>query len=399
MGGRGLVLPRPGEAGGLSAAQRSTRAPGDVVLWCARRAAGRPGSAPAWRGDDDALRVAVSHHRAWLPLAQHGDGVPGVPAALRTEALARRDRARRAQLQTDADLTVAGHALDQVGIPWACLKGPVLTAVHARAGADRAAADLDLLVPPARLRDALAALTAAGGSLVNRNLTLLRRELPGELALRGRFGTLLDLHWTLVNRARRRAHTSVSTAALLDRAAPVRLAGRPVPALDPDEALVHVCLHAALSGATRVSWLLDVALSVQDRAVDWSRVTHGAHAWGVAVPVGLVLARSATLLGTPVPLPVLRSLAGRPWSFAERAVGRRAPATTADLGNWPARVAVGACEHRTVAGLLAARTRRLLAGRTDAFVHGADAPGSALHPDGDDGDLAAYLTAVAREAS
>ncbi|KQS59727.1 hypothetical protein ASG36_01365 [Geodermatophilus sp. Leaf369] len=370
-----------------------------MVLWAARRAAGHDAPPPAWRGDDGALRAAVAHHRAWLLLAAHGPDVPGVPGALLAEARARRDRARRAQLQTDADLTVAGAALDAAGVRWACLKGPVLTAVHARAGADRAALDLDLLVAPDRLAAALDALEGAGGALLTRNFALLRRELPGEVAVRGRFGTVLDLHWTLVNRAGRRRRTTVSTADLLDRASPVQLAGRPVPALQPDDALVHVCLHAALAGATRVSWLLDVTLSVQDRPVDWSRVVGTARAWGVPAPVGLVLARAATLLAAPVPRSVLRRLAAPDWRLAERWAGPRVLHSTADLGSWPARLAVGSAEHATVPGLLTARAARLVAGRPAAFVQGASAPGSALHPAGDHADLTAFLQTVAQEAA
>lgn len=383
----------------LEAAGQSTSRPADVVLWCVRRAAGRADPPPVWAGGPDALRATVSHHRAWLVLARHGPAVPGLPPELLAEAARRRDVARRRQLQADADLSGCAAALDAAGVPWACFKGPVLAAVYQRAGEDRGAVDLDLLVPPDRLGDALRALSSAGAGLLSRNFTLLRRELPGEVALLARHGTTVDLHWAVVNRVLRRRRTRISTAALLAAAQPVELAGRAVPGLQRDEALVHVCLHAALAGASRLSWLLDVTLSAQDRPVDWARVRATAERWGVPNAVGLVLQRSARLLDAPVPAEVLRALVRRDWSLAEGLAGRGTPRATADRGSWAARLPQGSLEHRTVVGLVGTRLRRRLVDGPSVmtFTQSPDDPNSALHASGDAADLAAYLDAVARE--
>ncbi|KQS68830.1 hypothetical protein ASG41_07955 [Modestobacter sp. Leaf380] len=366
-----------------------------------RRVAGRPGAAPHWAGDTAELEAALSQHRGWLTLAAHAEEVPGLPAAVREAAEKRLGRARRRQVQADADLAVAGAALDAAHIPWACFKGPVLSAVYARVGVARSAIDLDLLVPPDRLGDALRALSATGGGLLSRNFTLLRREVPGEVAAVGRHGTSIDLHWTMINRSLRRQRATISTADLLRDVERVPLGSTTAPVLQPDVALAHVCLHAALAGASRVSWLLDVALSVQDRAVDWDQLIATARAWGVPVPIGLVLQRSATLVGTPVPPAVLRSLLGRDWALAERLVGRTAARATSDTGGWPARLSTGALEDRRVVDLLLRRARRRLQGPSGAvaFVQGPEHPGSTLYPSGDPTDLAAYLTAVSAEAA
>jgi hypothetical protein len=374
--------------------------PAVVLLWAARRVAGRAGAAPRWTGTDADLTAALAQHRCWSVLARYADEVPGLSGPVLETARGRLDRARRRQLQADADLAVAGAALDGAGVPWACVKGPVLGAVWARAGAVRSAADLDLLVPPARLGDALRALSAAGGGLVSRNFTLLRREVPGEVAAVGRHGTTIDLHWTMINRAARRRRASISTAELLRDASRVQLGSTAAQVLHPDVALAHVCLHAALAGASRVSWLLDVTLSVQDRDVDWDRLVEVARAWGVPVPIGLVLQRSRALVGAPVPQAVLRSLLGRDWVLAERLVGPGAARATGDTGGWAARLSTGALEEGRVVDLLLHRAGRRLraAPVTTPFVQGPDDPGSTLHPSGDTTDLAAYLTAVAEEA-
>ncbi|MBX9245764.1 nucleotidyltransferase family protein, partial [Actinotalea ferrariae] len=287
----------------------------DVVCRLFRDAAGTSGvatsDAPAVTSAGDAARLVrlLDAHRGWTYLAPRADRVAGLPAALVDRATRERRAAVSYQIALGADLRTCGDALDVAGIPWACVKGPVVAALHERRGDVRPFTDLDLLVPPARFADALRALSGAGAVLLDRNFALLRERTPGEVNVRAPLGTMVDLHWTLVNRRERRTRSRVATAPLLAGRVPVPTSAGDVPALAPAERLVHLCLHAAGSGAGRLVWLLDVALSVAD-AVDWDAVVAVARAWGVPHAVGLVLGRSRTVLGADVPADVVRALLG-----------------------------------------------------------------------------------------
>ncbi len=371
------------------------------MRWLFRSAAGHVEASPAWSGGaPDELARRLTHHRGWPLLARRADQVPGLPAALADQA---REHARRAaihQLALALDLAACGRALDEAGISWACVKGPVLEATYRRAGEGRAYVDLDLLVAPADLHRALQALAGAGAGLLDRNWALLRAQVPGEVAVLAAAGTVVDLHWSLVNRAERRARLPVPTAALLARSHHADVGGVQVPALHPADALVHLCLHAAAGGGTRLGWLLDVALTAAETRTAWADVVGVARGWRVGGPVGLVLARCRRVLGLPVPPAVERALAGPGgWAAAERAMSLVSTPGGDGTGYWASLLGVGSVEHDAVAPFaLAALRRRVRPGRrTTPFVQHPSDPGSALHPAGTPDDLAAYLRAVAAQ--
>ncbi|CCH85919.1 protein of unknown function [Modestobacter italicus] len=379
--------------------------PDDVLLWLFRTAAGQACPPPRWPvgADTRALRAGLGHHRGWGLLARSGPAVTGLPASVLDEAVERRRSMVRRRLSLDADLRALAGSLDAAGVAWVCMKGPVLAEVYERAGVGdvRFFSDLDLLVHPARFADALRACGAAGSGLLTRNFALLRAAVPGELALQARHGSVVDLHWSLVNRQSRRAATRIDTGELIDRAHRAVVAGSPVPVLQPEDALVHVCLHAAMSGGTRLSWLLDVTLTIADRTVDWRAVSARAVAWGVGPAVGLVLQRSRALLGATVPGHVVEGLVPQPWRLAQAVSVGRVVAARSDVRGAPARLALGAVRHRSsaaAAAAVAASAGRWVAMRPrPAFVQSAAHPGSTLHAAGDGADLTAYLSAVSRQ--
>ena len=169
----------------------------------------------------------------------------------------------------------------------------------------------------------LAILDGAGYLLVDRNWPLLERYHPGELRLHSPRGVLLDLHWSIFNDAARRAAFRADTSQLLGRRRilePVRL-----PALCASDQFVHVGLHAALSGANRLGWLLDVHLAAQ-AGLDWDEVLAVAERTGAGPSLALVLSRASRLLGTAVDRSVLIALAGGPgWLAIGRWLDRLSP--------------------------------------------------------------------------
>ena len=184
-------------------------------------------------------------------------------------------------------------------IPWGDLQGtgPV-RAAHPVAGL-RSYGDLDVLVDPMDLREASERLLGTGWQILATRDDLLNGEVTGELELGRAGGAVVDLHWSLVlsETLRRRFH--VPTAELLARSSPVTIGSVEVRTFDVTDTLVHLCHHAAFSGAVRLVHLLDV-----DQAAARIRAGTGLPAGSVLgrrAQVGLVLARARRVLGTPVP--------------------------------------------------------------------------------------------------
>ena len=165
---------------------------------------------------------------------------------------------------------------------WVTFKGPVLSELlHPVAGL-RSYGDLDVLVDPMDLREASERLLGTGWQILATRDDLLNGEVTGELELGRAGGAVVDLHWSLVlsETLRRRFH--VPTAELLARSSPVTIGSVEVRTFDGTDTLVHLCHHAAFSGAVRLVHLLDV-----DQAAARIRVGRGC-------PAGSVLGRRRT---------------------------------------------------------------------------------------------------------
>lgn len=209
--------------------------------------------------------------------------------------------------EADADSQLAQHmralgvvhllteALDPVIGPWVVVKGPVL-AGHVYDRPDlRSYRDVDVLVRPDELGAAISALEDAGCELLDRNWTLLRRKVVGEVHLLTPMGMIVDLHWSLLYGEGLRRTFVAPTGELLDRSVQVRLGGSSVRTLDPLDTLVHLALHAAMSGGDRMVWLKDIEQAWGH--VDPGQVRERAKTWRARLPVAAMLARTTRVLG------------------------------------------------------------------------------------------------------
>ena len=340
------------------------------------------------------IRLAREHGvEAWLA------GCAPLTEPAWSELADQRPRFLAAQARSLAAVREFGALADPAGIDWLVLKGPALAhSVYPRPDL-RHYVDLDLLVPPADFGRLLALLEEAGYQLVDRNWPLLARELPGELRLRSPRGVLLDLHWSIFNDAGRRAAFNAPTAALL---AGRRLLPAGFPALSATDQLVHAGLHAALSGANRLGWLLDVHLAAarQRTGRRWSRPPAGSvpgrrWRWCWAGPAGCWRPR--------LPAEVLAELAGgRGWLAVAGALDRLSP-----LQPDPTRPALARSVARSVRATGPASARELVrhawlwlrSGAGRRYVRpawlDADNPASAMREVPDPAARASYLAAVA----
>jgi hypothetical protein len=305
-----------------------------------------------------------------------------------------------AALQSDFELSVHRHlqstwelsrlkpTLDGTGFPWVVVKGPALVELLYGGQGGRLYQDLDILVDPTGFGEILGALEGNGLQPLDRNWTVLRREMRGEVHYLTVSQMQVDLHWNLVNMYRGRMN--IPTRELLQRAIAVPLAGVEACTLDPIDSLIHLCVHAAISGGDRILWLKDIERAIAVRSPEWDQLVSRSRRWNVAAPVGLMLSRSAQFLGAQVPDPVMRDLVDPTTSRVIRSVDRLFPWQHA-LGRLssPSRLMARSIGQGPVGGLvwLVVRSIRNLDPRQEKAS-------SAYTPGGDERDRTAFIESV-----
>jgi Uncharacterised nucleotidyltransferase len=271
--------------------------------------------------------LAISEGLAGPAYDRLGGLLPPGPGS-RLAAEARRDAVRHL-----AYLGVLGKfaaKLDQAGVSWVTLKGPVLAELS-YPEVPRGYADLDLMVPPGQLRTALSALRSAGAVVAEPDWPLVVNGAKGQLTMAVHGLPMIDLHWHLVYLRSARERWAIPTEDLLERRQPVRLKNVDAWSLDPDDFLAHLALHASFGAAQQLRRLLDIERTVANRAPDWERVVQRCRAWRVGLPVAVMLNRARLTLGAAVPAEVVAELAGgRPNRIVVRQLSEWSPA-----GGWP----------------------------------------------------------------
>lgn len=287
----------------------------DATTWrllvdSVRRLAGTlaPGEGGVPDGDlPSDLATAALLHGVAGPVRDHLVAAGrAVPAALEHERLAAPGR----HLRAVDDLAAVARALDGA-LPWLVVKGPVVAASWFGRPQLRSYDDVDLLVPGTRLGDALERLESAGAVVVDDDWEhYLRHGLPGELRLRMPSGGLLDVHWRPFYTERLTSRHPVTAPELLVRAVRADVGGLSVPRLSPADALVHLCLHAALSGAARLSWLVDAERAVATAPPSPAELRAAARRWRAGAAVVVQLGAAAQVLRAPHCARLARALPG-----------------------------------------------------------------------------------------
>jgi hypothetical protein len=348
----------------------------------------------AERGRLGTLLGLADHHRVLGSLAGPLRRTPGVPPEELAAVEARLARQAARHLRVLADLAGAAGALE--GIPWFAAKGPVLAETVYPSPELRAYGDLDLVVHAGAFERAVRALEASGAVVEDRNWALLRRDRRGQLHVRLPLGTLADVHWHLVNRGAVRDQFRVGMDELFARTGWTDLAGLRIPVLEPTDALLHLALHASLSGCNRLVWLQDIAAMMHRGGVNLGDLVRRARAWRVGAQVAIVLDHAVRVLGAPVPPQVLRDLYG---SRARTAVSRRLG------GLWPPERSIGQ-DPAALWAQLSRETWRATAlaiwRRAARAARASDTPvdgHAALHAAGGPEDRDAFFASVTRGAA
>lgn len=303
---------------------------GDLLVWCLREASSgepSPSLLEALATADPGALVAAAEHHGVAPAVY---GLVGASSVLPDDLVAGLERAYRRQWQVQlrslADLAELVPVLDGLGVPWALVKGPVLAEVVYDRSLPRSYLDLDVLVHRTTFPEVLGALEAAGAWVRDRNWTLVRSGVRGELTMGLPHGSALDLHWHLFNEPRVRRAFRVPIEELLARTRHVQVAGVRTPTLDPADTVMHIAAHACLAGGNRLVWFKDLQQLAQHDAPDWDAVVRRSRAYGLSLLVATMLQRSRRLFDAEVPPDVLQALApGVGWRAVVAVAGRLSP--------------------------------------------------------------------------
>ena len=235
-----------------------------------------------------------------------------------------RSRAEAAQitrLSSESILARIDTSLTERGIPWVAMKGSVVAHRYERPEL-RSFNDIDILVPGRRLGETLTALSEAGFEDINRNWgNYLRFEIAETPLLAS--GASIDLHWHLIAHGARRKGTSINVVEMIERRRTVRLSHIEVPTFDSADLLLHVAIHAALSGGTRLSWLRDIREVARSEHIHWGVFLRRAIDAGIPAQVGQVLDRARIIVDAGVPEGLLEELSPRSLLVIRRRIDER----------------------------------------------------------------------------
>ncbi len=185
-------------------------------------------------------------------------------------------------------LLQAADVLDEAGLSWRVLKGPALAHLVHPDPAQRSFGDIDLLVRGEEIIEAVDALTRAGASRAQAQLSeTFDRRFSKSVTLHWRNKTELDMHRTL---APGPFGLRIDTDDLFADPHTFTLAGRPLLTLTPEMHLLHGAIHVALGDVEpRLGNVRDLALMLNVPSLDDQAVRAVAAKWGCELPLALGL--------------------------------------------------------------------------------------------------------------
>jgi hypothetical protein len=216
------------------------------------------------------------------------------------------ERRAWAALHQAAELRRITTALAAVGIRPALVKGLALAETLYGDPGLRPGNDLDLLVHPAEVVGAWAALEQIGYR--PRGLPdWFAIESPGRQLMRSKGeatflpdagGVSVDLHWRLSHQY---AAFPLSDELLSRHLQSGRIAGSEVRLLSPALQAVYLAYHGTKHRWTKLCWLADIGMLVRHADLDWAEVHALARALGVTGSLGHALCLMERLLGVDRP--------------------------------------------------------------------------------------------------
>lgn len=221
------------------------------------------------------------------------------------------------------------RAFNDAGIPLMVLKGAALNLTVYHHAADRPMDDLDLLVKPEQLGQAIEILEqklhcTRGRSLVREDF-FPRFHYEMEFVAGSIYPTKIDLH-VRPFRPLRYAQL-VPPDALWGSAVPARIGGASVMIPSAEGMLIHLAAHAAIHDCGRPIWLQDLkGWADQCRmTMNWDKFLNDVQRWRLALPVRVAVERAQDEFGEICPPWVMDRLTGMGLNWRDRLALWHAP--------------------------------------------------------------------------
>jgi hypothetical protein len=246
------------------------------------------------------LELAEAHGVLELAATRLRDRIePAMPLNIAQELRERHRAQVLLTLRLTAEMFRLIDRFAAAGLEALVIKGPVLSvrcfddpAVRHYGDLDLVAYDEDIL----RFTELMIGL----GYEPSVPLTAIRaKKAPGEYAFHHP-GTklLVEFHTELTFRYH---PLPLPLENLFNRQARVKIDGREIPALSPEDELILICVHGAKHLWERLSYIADVAAFVSNQELDWKRVKLAADEVGAERMLYVGLQLAADVLGAPIP--------------------------------------------------------------------------------------------------
>ena len=207
------------------------------------------------------------------------------------------------------------QTLAEAGVAYTWVKGGMLAYTVYTNPADRQRGDLDLWILPEQLAQAQTLVEGLGYTLHTKEHRppALAQIVGTELQMVNYFANLhlIELQSPVIRGEWIRRTTAVDHAGIWQRRVPAPLDGHVYPSMAPEDTLIYLCIHQAVSHQFSAPWLrnlLDVHQVVGKYDLDWTAIGARASAWQVATVVWTVLDLARRLLNTAVPEPAMQQL-------------------------------------------------------------------------------------------
>lgn len=207
-------------------------------------------------------------------------------------------------LRLSAELARVSKEFKESDIPLICLKGPVIAVKLYNDLSLRPAKDLDLLVPPSKLKEAEKLLVKNGYQPVDEfapfeNLHLKKSQ--HKVYKNPDNGILIELHWKL----HPNVYTEPSFQELWDRKERVTIAGTDVHTLGTIDLCLFLATHGSRHSWFRLRWLYDFHLLLQE-PLDFEEIANQARNLHIEHMVGQAVLLSNRLFNSPIPNELVR---------------------------------------------------------------------------------------------
>jgi hypothetical protein len=233
---------------------------------------------------------------------------PAVISTLHTEAMT---NARRVLMQI-AEAARITRCLTEARIRSMMIKGPALSLLAFGDPTLRESQDVDLLIEPARVREADRLIRQAGYQRVIPNFELTDSQLAAYQRLQCQFaydshqtGVTQELHWRLTSNP---LLMPLDEATVWSRSSPVQLSGIGFATLPDEELFLYLCVHGSGHMWFRLKWIADIAAllsSLGSETID--RIARRARVLNVERSFHVALILANRLLASPVPADALAS--------------------------------------------------------------------------------------------